>query len=98
MPADRNAADVLTHHARLILDSDEGLYHERLRMVEEARADEYPASTLADALKDLVYQLVYGYDEDEDTLSMMAREMLGVAVASIDYHDMATDYIAETDR
>lgn len=92
MPVDRTA-EVLAHHVCLLLDNEEGTYHAVLELVESARESEYPRSELSGSLRDLVETLC-GFDEYDD-IPMMSRELLGVALSSIDWHAMAVRYLED---
>lgn len=91
MTQDQTAA-ALAYHFRLVVDNDEDLYHARLYLVGLARSSDpqHPASELRDLLAGWYDELV-GLDER----SALQREMLGTVRASIDWHQVAVDYLAE---
>lgn len=86
-------ADVLAYHVRLVLDNDEGSYLTVQGLVSEAREDEYPRHTLSESMREYVETLA-GYDE-YDAMPLMACELLGVAISSIDWHAMAVSYLED---
>lgn len=83
-----------THHVSLVLDNDEGLYNWRREIVEQNGPEIAP---VAAALKDWAEELVgvggeeYGLPE----LTMLNREMVGLALAWVNWDKLAADYIAE---
>lgn len=103
-----------SHHVRLVLDNDHGLYDWRCELVREHLARYSPGRTedglrearyyLSDALRDWCEELcgldavglTYGDRSGEPLpLSDLARELLGLALAHVDWYAMARDYIAE---
>lgn len=74
----------------LWLDNDEGLYHERRRIVAEAYETSQSRADVADALEEFVKGLI-----DFDNLSGMASDLMQDALGSVDWFDMADDYIEE---
>lgn len=93
MTGSKDIADVLAHHVRLVLDNDEGSYLAVQDLVAEAREHEYPRHTLSESMREYVETLA-GYDE-YDAMPLMARELLGVALSSIDWHAMAVSYLED---
>jgi hypothetical protein len=104
----QTAEQSLTHHARLVLDNDYGLYTHRLELVAQSResAAEWETtyelkdndgavrvSYLADALKDWAEEIVA--QESDDVANGFTAEILTTALAWIDWQEMARDYIAE---
>lgn len=95
------AEQSLTHHVRLILDNDEGLYNMRREIVQRAIADadvsgEASGQDVAEELQGL-YEGLVGLRDDLGVPEpgMPAMEILSTALAFVDWHEMAVDYIAE---
>lgn len=61
-------------------------------LVVSALEDEFPRAVLRDSLREFVEELC---GLDDDALPLMARELLGTALCSVDWYAMAVDYIAE---
>jgi len=78
----------ITHLVRLWIDNDEGLYLHRRQLVRDA-LDEIQ---LEDALKEWVAELANPSPEG------MVGDILTTALAFVDWHTMATDYMAEEDE
>jgi len=109
MTTDRTA-EALERHFRFVIDNSGGDYLVRCELVEEARQSDTPRADLADKLerwaRDMFFPWVYikgsplMYTDQHETgepdpLNLMQREMLGVVIASIDWHAMASDYLSE---
>jgi hypothetical protein len=100
MSAENTAEQALTHHVRLILDNDEGLFNMRREIVQAAieNAEEGPVNVnqVADELSELYEQLV-GIRDDfgVEQPGLPALEILSTALAFVDWFGIAEDYIAE---
>ena len=87
-------AERLTHHFMLVIDNEHGDYEMRREMVREALTGDYPVATLRDSLREWAEEMMYG-DDDIETMNIMQRELIGVALNSIDWYAMAVRYIEE---
>lgn len=81
----------------LVLDSDRATY-ETVR--EEAQrvssgVEEYPALMLSDYLKDFTEELC-GLEDDEDHLSLMARQVISAGLAEVNWREIAENILSES--
>ena len=100
-----------THLVRLHLDNDEGTYYEVRRIVADAIDEATPSDLsvevvgakialqraqqqhVADCLRDLVEDLACG-----DALSLLGLDLIGAALGTVDFDELAADYLALADE
>ena len=85
-----------TYHVVLVLDNDEGIYERRRRLVRIVRGHGGSVSAVADALKNFCEDLCgLAIDEPGYKPPMLTRELLGVALANVDWMALAKTYVEE---
>lgn len=80
-------AEQATHHVRLVLDNDERLYFARRELILSCDGVQDTAA----ALRDWCEELCFG----DDAAHNLATELLLLALAWVDWDEMARGYIAE---
>lgn len=90
MNATQTAESVFTHHALLILDNEEGYYNDLCDLAREHDDDE-TTWELARAIKDYIEEIIPEEYYQYNTCPMLA-ELLTLALAYVDYDDIARHY------